>query len=272
MILFSPAKINLGLRVLERRSDGYHDIETAMCLTGLCDILEIRAGDAPGGGIRFTQSGIQLEQGSGTNLCIRAYEMYRQAAPLPAVSIHLHKQIPVGAGLGGGSSNATFTLLGLNQISRAPLEEKTLHEMASRLGSDCPFFLYSRPMIARGRGEILDPLELPLKGHYLALIHPGIHISTAEAYSDIVPDRSGAGLRELLAQPPDRWKEWVINDFEGPLFRKYPALSGVKQELYGAGALYASLSGSGSALYGIFPVSPELTGSLAASLIWKGAL
>jgi 4-diphosphocytidyl-2-C-methyl-D-erythritol kinase len=270
MILFSPAKINLGLRVLERRSDGYHNIETVMYPTGFCDILEIKKSEGRGGMFSFSQSGVQLESGSVPNLCFKAWEIFQREVPLPPVAIHLHKQIPVGAGLGGGSSNATLTLLGLNQLLAEPLENPQLYRMASQLGSDCPFFLHQGPMIAEGRGEILGPVDLRIGGCRLVLLHPGIHISTAEAYRDIVPDRHGTGLRELLTGPFEKWKSKVFNDFEEPVFRKYPELEKMKQELYRAGALYASLSGSGSALYGIFRKNPDLTGDLARAVIWKG--
>jgi 4-diphosphocytidyl-2-C-methyl-D-erythritol kinase len=272
MIRYSPAKINLGLQIIMRRGDGYHDIQTIMHHAGLCDILETRA-SAPGSQpLKFSQSGIQLESGDQKNLCISAWEIFQKEAPLPPLEIHLHKQIPVGAGLGGGSSNATHTLLAINRIMGDPLPMGTLHRMASSLGSDCPFFLHDRAMLAEGRGEILTPMEWSLKGKYLVLFNRGIHISTAQAYAGIQPAPSGFDLRELPHLSFDSWKKYVTNDFEVPVFRAHPELEALKAAIYSAGAGYASLSGSGSALYGIFEELPDLPEPLQRFAIWKGEL
>jgi 4-diphosphocytidyl-2-C-methyl-D-erythritol kinase len=272
MILFSPSKINLGLQVIERRSDGYHNIQSVMLPVGLCDILEIKRMDLGHEGIAFTQTGIQLESEPAFNLCIRAYQIFNEEVKLPPLGIHLHKQIPVGAGLGGGSSNASHTLMGLNKLTGEPVPEKKLHEMAASLGSDCPFFLHGKPMLAEGRGEILGPLSLDLGGLFLVLFHAGIHISTVEAYGGVTPSPLRNDLSRLVQEPVKVWRKQVVNDFERPVFSKYPELELLKQSIYRAGALFASLSGSGSALYGLFPGFPKLPADLARYVIWKGIL
>ena len=272
MIFYSPAKINLGLQVLNRRSDGFHNIQTIMHLTGLCDILEIiRSGkdDAP---LTFTQSGLALEPDSSKNLCISAWEALQQEVRLPPLTMHLHKQIPVGAGLGGGSSNATFTLRGINTIMGHPLPPEALHRMAASLGSDCAFFLYDRPMLAEGRGELLSPVDLQLSGLLLVLFVTGIHISTAGAYAGIDPAPGKLDLRELAKHPVRIWKEILSNDFEIPVFRNHPELEDLKESIYRAGAMYASLSGSGAAIYGIFEKKPDLPPDLLKAVLWKGKL
>jgi 4-diphosphocytidyl-2-C-methyl-D-erythritol kinase len=270
MILFSPAKINIGLKVIERRPDGFHNLQSVMYPTGLCDILEIRSDPSGKQGVDFSQSGIPLGDEAGTNLCIRAYDIMAKEVTLPAIRLHLYKQIPVGAGLGGGSSNASFTLTGLNRLVRQPLPPGKLHEMAAALGSDCPFFLHHKAMMMEGRGEILSPVTVCMDHLYIVLLFPGIHISTAEAYSGITPVRPEKHLSHLVDKPVDQWKGTVINDFERAIFKKYPELEVIKNGLYDAGALYASMSGSGSALYGIFPHQPELPAGLARIVVWTG--
>lgn len=272
MIFYSPAKINLGLQVLNRRTDGFHNIQTIMHFTGLCDILEIKKSEKDEVELQFTQSGIELESGSGKNLCVSAWEIYQQEVRLPPLAIHLHKQIPVGAGLGGGSSNGTITLMGLNRMMGNPIPPGTLHHMATSLGSDCPFFLYDRPMLAEGRGEVLTPVDIKLTGMYLVLFYTGIQISTAEAYAGIRPAPRSMDLRALPQQPVHRWKDILSNDFEVPVFKLYPELGSLKRALYDAGAIYASLSGSGSALYGIFENIPDIPADLQSSIHWKGTL
>ncbi|MCK4990189.1 MAG: 4-(cytidine 5'-diphospho)-2-C-methyl-D-erythritol kinase [Bacteroidales bacterium] len=270
MILFSPAKINIGLQIIMHREDGFHNLQSIMYPVGLCDILEIRRSPDEGDSIRFSQSGIQIDPHNNKNLCIQAWELFTQEVPLPAVDLHLHKQIPVGAGLGGGSSNASTTLKGLNILAGDPLPDEMLHEMAATLGSDCPFFLHEGPMLMEGRGDILSSISPCLDHLYLILLFPGIHVSTAEAYAGVKPAVPNQHLQELIRQPMDRWREFVINDFEHSVFKRYPELDRLKQDLYGAGAVYASLSGSGSSLYGIFPESPDLPEELEQYLIWRG--
>jgi 4-diphosphocytidyl-2-C-methyl-D-erythritol kinase len=272
MIFFAPAKINLGLQVLDRRSDGFHNIQTIMHLTGLCDILEIKKSDKKKSGLEFTQSGIELEPGSPHHLCVSAWEVFQKEIRLPPLAMHLHKQIPVGAGLGGGSSDATSALLGINRILGNPVQRDTLHRMATSLGSDCPFFLHHSPMLAEGKGERLTPVNIELSGMKLVLFHTGIHISTAEAYAGIHPSPGRMDLHELPRYPVQMWKEILINDFEVPVFNLYPELGSLKRSIYTAGATYASLSGSGAAIYGIFDREPDLPRDLQPMVLWKGPL
>lgn len=259
IVLYPQPKINIGLRVLCRRSDGYHDIETLFFpVETYRDILEIIEADSVSMnyfGTPFELPGGDIEK----ELCIKAYRLLQKDFDLPPVGIYLCKNIPVGAGMGGGSSDAAWTLRGLNGLFHLQLDDGQLAEYAARLGSDCPFFIYNRPMYGSGRGEILTPCHstviAQLQEQYsIKVIAPGIHVSTAEAYSSLTPDQTGHGLDCLLdTLPIEEWRDRVINDFEGPVFAKYPELARLKQSLYDEGAVYASMSGSGSALYGIFP-------------------
>ena len=270
MIHFSPAKINLGLEILERRDDGFHMLRSVMYPIGLCDIIEIHqpAGDQVP--VSFSQSGIRFEGDQEKNLCIQAWKLMASECTLPAVAIHLHKQIPVGAGLGGGSSNASTILKGLNLLAGSPVPHERLADLAARLGSDCPFFLHENAMMMEGRGELLSPSTIKLEGMWLVLLFPEIHISTPQAYAGVSPGQPELHLEVLLKSPIHQWKELVINDFEVGIFKIYPELAILKKQLYEAGALYASLSGSGSSLYGIFPGKPELPEDVFRYTIWEG--
>jgi 4-diphosphocytidyl-2-C-methyl-D-erythritol kinase len=270
MILFSPAKINIGLRIIQRRPDGFHNLQSVMYPVGLCDMIEIREIEPGAEALLFSKSGIQVGEGPGKNLCEKAHEIFTGVQAIPPVEIHLHKQIPVGAGLGGGSSNATQILKGLNRLAANPLPREMLHDMASRLGSDCPFFLHDRAMMMEGRGEILSPSAVNLEGLWLVLLFPGIHISTAEAYSGVTPVMPVLHLDQLVSAPIRQWRETVVNDFEAGIFKKYPELASLKESLYKSGAIYASLSGSGSSLYGIFAERPVLPASVSRFVIWEG--
>jgi 4-diphosphocytidyl-2-C-methyl-D-erythritol kinase len=228
MILFSPAKINLGLQITDRRSDGFHNLRSVMYTVPLCDIIEIKESGHQKSKMDFSLSGIEFEHGKGVNLCIRAYELLSAKTAIPSVQIHLHKQIPVGAGLGGGSSNASITLMGLNSIAADPLPPGKLLEIAAVLGSDCPFFLHTGAMMMEGRGEILTPVKIDLGQFYLVLLFPGIHISTAEAYASISPAVPKEHLREVIREPVKLWRELIFNDFEKIVFPRYPQLKKIK--------------------------------------------
>lgn len=260
IVLYPKAKINIGLRVLSRRPDGFHDIETLFFpLPEFNDILEII--EAPS--FRVINYGKMYDlpgNDPDKELCARAYRLLEKDFGLPPVEIHLFKSIPVGAGLGGGSSDAASVLKGLNDLFALSLPVEKLAAYAATLGSDCPFFLYDTPMFGSGRGDILEPFssgslsELEDSSIYrIKVVDPGIHVSTAEAYSGIVPDVSGAGLDGLLSELPiEQWKGNIINDFEDTVFANHPELARIKAELYEEGAVYASMSGSGSAVYGVF--------------------
>lgn len=250
MIGFASAKINLGLRVLVKRSDEYHDIESCFYPVPLYDIVEVIRQEAD---TDFTQSGIGIPGATEQNLCLKAYELLKEAYALPPVRIHLHKTIPVCAGLGGGSSDASRCLLLLNDLFDLRLSEQKLREHALQLGSDCPFFIKNVPCIAEGRGEILTELPLlSLKGKRFILIYPNIHVSTAEVYREIAPRRQDIPLKDVFSEDIRRWPELLENDFEKVVFRKFSVLEEVKKYLYDKRALYASMSGTGSAVYGIF--------------------
>jgi len=270
MIYFSPSKINLGLQILERREDGFHMLRSVMYPTPLCDIIEINQLPGKDIPVRFSQTGIRFEGDPEKNLCMKAWKLMASDRELPPVAIHLHKQIPVGAGLGGGSSNASTVLKGLNQLARSPATPERLAELAGQLGSDCPFFLHKSPMMMEGRGELLSQVKVSLDLRYLVLLFPEIHISTAEAYGAVSPAFPDLHLKELIEAPVNQWKGLVVNDFEKNAFHKYPLLLSLKHSLYEAGAKYASMSGSGSSLYGIFETLPELPEEIQKYVIWMG--
>ncbi len=251
IVVYPNAKINIGLRVIERRDDGFHNIETLFYPIPVCDILEIVESDSLGinyYGIPFLLPDNSIEN----DLCIRAYRLLQQDYHLPPVTIHLYKKIPVGAGLGGGSSDAAFTLKALNTLFSLNLSTSQLASYAETLGSDCPFFIYNRAMFGEGKGEILSPFDVPLSDYDIRVVTPNIKISTGEAYSHIVPDKSGQGLKKLLKLPVEQWRCRIINDFETVMFERHTVLFAEKEKMYSDGAVYASMSGSGPSIYGIF--------------------
>ncbi|MBO9154298.1 4-(cytidine 5'-diphospho)-2-C-methyl-D-erythritol kinase [Chitinophaga sp. GCM10012297] len=250
MILFPNCKINLGLHILHRREDGFHDLETVFYPLPLQDALEvITAGENI-----FSHSGIEIPGDATDNLCNKAYALLKADYPqLPAVHIHLHKHVPIGAGLGGGSADGAFMLKALNIKYNLDIPEEKLEAYAARLGSDCPFFIRNRPCFATGRGEVMEPWELDLSGYSFLLVHPGIHVNTGWAFGQLTPGRPETGLREVDWKDVSSWKGMLTNDFEGPVFREYPAIRNIKEKMYRAGAVYATMSGSGSAVVGIFP-------------------
>jgi 4-diphosphocytidyl-2-C-methyl-D-erythritol kinase len=270
MIYFSPAKINLGLQILERRDDGFHNLRSVMYPIPLCDIIEISQFPGQDTPLHFSQTGINTGGKIQNNLCQSAWKLMASEREIPPIAMHLHKQIPVGAGLGGGSSNASTVLKGLNALADSPLSAAKLSKLAAELGSDCPFFLQSQTMMMEGRGELLSQVDVSLKSFYLVLLFPEIHISTAEAYGAISPLMPELHLRQLIEAPLHRWKDQVVNDFERSIFERYPLLFEHKKALLGAGALYASMSGSGSSLYGIFERQPELPERIRKFVIWEG--
>lgn len=258
MILYPNAKINLGLSVLQKREDGFHNLETLFYPVNVHDVLEIVEGEK----LRMCQYGIEYPGDPMDNLCIKAYRALAADFDIPPVEIHLFKKVPVGAGLGGGSSDAAFTLRGLNEMFSLGLSDERLAAYAATLGSDCAFFIYNRPMLGTGRGEILEPVKIAsLEDYEIKLVYPPYFVSTAAAYGGIVPrDKRVANgekmdtrsVVEILQQPVECWKDSLVNDFEKTVFAKIPQLAVYKDELYDQGAVYASMSGSGSAFFGIF--------------------
>jgi 4-diphosphocytidyl-2-C-methyl-D-erythritol kinase len=272
MILYSSAKINIGLHVLRKRDDGFHDIATLMHPIHLHDILELHISDKQEEDFIFTQSGLLLADDIKNNLCYKAWHVFfREVIPVK-LRIHLHKQIPFGAGLAGGSSNATTVLKGLNALSGHTLTKLQLHTFASWLGSDCSFFVENVPAIAEGRGDQLSRYNIDLTGKHLVLINPGIHMDTSIAYNMIVPDSNRPKLSTILKSPLNKWKDFLVNDFETPIFKLHPSIEKLKMSLYNAGAIYASLSGSGSSVYGIFNSQPKLENTIHKLIIWEGIL
>lgn len=268
MIVFPNCKINLGLSITGKRPDGYHNLETIFYPIPFVDALEVIEDNSANNqqeqvkkanSLTFTATGIKIP-GSGTdNLCVKAYRLLKAAFPiLPPVKMHLHKTIPMGAGLGGGSSNGAATLQLLNQKFGLNLTNPQLIGYALQLGSDCPFFILNQPCFAAGRGELLDPVPINLNGYYLVIINPGIHISTREAFQNITPTTPVLDLKTISSLPVNSWKEILTNDFEAGVFKLHPVLATIKTSLYQSGALYASMTGTGSTIYGIFNHVPQL--------------
>lgn len=253
MIVFPNAKINIGLNVLSKRTDGFHNIESLFYPIQLCDVLEIvEASD-----FAFTQSGISFDACSEDNLVVKAFRMLQTRFSLPNIHIHLHKQIPVGAGLGGGSSDAAYMLCLLNDFFKLKLSASQLRTHALELGSDCPFFVDNIPAIAHGRGEILTPFHVNLAPWFLVLVKPDIFVSTAEAYAGITPVIPSETLSSMLEQPVRVWKQNVHNQFEQHVFQRYHEIEVLKTKMYSNGAVYASMSGSGSSVFGLFQSKPD---------------
>lgn len=274
MVVFPNCKINIGLYITDKRSDGYHNIETVFYPLPWHDALEVlpltsqiqtvlekdpsikityQTKD-----ILFVQSGLNIEGSATDNLCIKAFYLLKNKYSFPPVFIHLHKIIPSGAGLGGGSSDAAFTLKTIAKIFHLPVTGIELKQLALTLGSDCPFFIQNQPCIASGRGEELQSLSLDLTNYTFVLINPNIHISTAWAFPQIQPITPSINLQHIVQQPIETWKNVIYNDFEKPVFENYPIVKKIKDVLYDKGALYASLSGSGSTVYGIFSKKEKL--------------
>jgi len=253
MISFPNAKINLGLHITQKRKDGYHDIETCMVPIPLCDALEMILDKTP----TWNVTGLPVPGDPKDNLILKAEKLLKKDFQgLPSLQIHLHKHIPMGAGLGGGSADGAFALKLMNNLFDLHLDDFFLEEYAAELGSDCPFFIENTPKIARGRGEVLEPTSLSLQGSYVVLIHPGIHVGTKEAYAGVTPSKPKTPLEEVLADR-SRWKEELINDFEASIFKNNPAIAEIKARMYSAGAYYAAMSGSGSSVFGLFEQAPE---------------
>ena len=250
MIHFPNCKINLGLSILAKRADGFHELETVFYPIALTDALEI----LPATSLSLTQTGISVPGDPAQNLCLKAFHLLKKDFPeLAPVQMHLHKNIPMGAGLGGGSSDGTAVLILLNNQFSLGLNEIQLIDYASQLGSDCPFFVYNKACHATGRGEILTPIKLDLSDYQFVLVHPGIHISTAMAFQQLTPHSKSESIASMIQKPIDTWKNYLVNDFEAPVFTAEPTLLNIKEQLYQLGAIYASMSGSGSSLFGIFP-------------------
>ena len=273
MVVFPCCKINLGLHILNKRSDGFHNIETVLYPLPFTDVLEIIPDiGLPEGDVAFDSEGLKVGGRAVDNLVMRAHQVLHQDHALPGLRVFLYKNVPFGAGLGGGSSDAAFALKLMRDMFLPQLSDDELKLYAGKLGSDCPFFIEGRPAFAHGRGELLESFPLDLKGLFIVLIKPEPNVSTAEAYTEVTPCEPGQRIREILTMPVDTWKMHLTNDFEASVFKKYPVISEVKNELYRQGALYASMSGSGSCVYGLFRKAPDLPQQLNHQAVLKAWL
>ncbi len=270
MIVFPPAKINIGLQVTGKREDGYHSIESVFYPIPLCDVLELLPNDAAG--LQLETLGISIPQDGTENLCQKAYRIINEKYNLPGMKAALLKNIPTGAGLGGGSSDGSAMINLINALAKLNLNTEERLEFSAQLGSDCPFFIEPKPSFISGRGEIIQAHPVQLKGKYLVLIHPNIHVPTAKAYSLISPKKPEFNLVSLDETNIHQWKDQVFNDFEPGIFGLFPELKKIKESLYELGAIYASMSGSGSSIYGIFDAQPKLNKQFEGLYYWQGFL
>jgi 4-diphosphocytidyl-2-C-methyl-D-erythritol kinase len=274
MLVFPPAKINLGLHVLRQRPDGYRDIETVMVPIPLHDALEaVVDPEVPNGGLVFTRSGLEVPGDPTTDLCVKGHELLRASHSMPGMRMHLHKAIPIGAGLGGGSSDGAYALKLFNELLVLGLAQTDLLAMAAELGSDCPFFLRSSAQLATGRGEVLLPVEPSLQGWWLILINPGVHVGTAEVYANTEITTPNTELTELIGRSsPVEWSGHLVNVMETYVMKAYPVVAEAKRLIAGTGAAYAAMSGSGSSVFGLFRERPVLPVLPAGHSGWVLAL
>ena len=262
MVVFPNCKINLGLHVVRKREDGYHDLETIFYPLSLRDALEVVRRETANvkreipedAAVSLQMSGLTVQGKPEDNLCVKAYNLLKKDFPqLGDIDLYLHKAIPMGAGLGGGSADGAFTLQALNDKFQLNLSSEKLFDYALQLGSDCPFFIINKPCYATGRGELLQSIQLDLSAYSFLVVHPSVHINTGWAFSQLTPAPSTQSLPEIIQQPVANWRNNLINDFEAPVCKHHPELQAIKDALYKDGALYASMTGSGSCFYGIFP-------------------
>ncbi len=269
MVSFPNAKINLGLNITAKRPDGFHDLESCFYPVLWSDVLEV----IPSESLQFSSSGISIPGEKDSNLCLQVYQALKKDFDLPPVHIHLLKNIPIGAGMGGGSADAAFTAHLLNDLFKLGLTTAQLEDYVRVLGSDCAFFVKNEPVFAFDKGDRFRPIALSLKGYFITIIYPPIHISTKEAYSGVAPAQPVEGIERIIQKPIAEWKGILHNDFEHSLFPKYPVLKEIKELMYAEGAIYASMTGSGSAVYGIFKEEKYLKNQFSESYkVWNGQL
>lgn len=274
MISFPNAKINIGLNIVEKRPDNYHTIESVFYPVQLTDALEVvenKEKNAPA--VLFTSSGIEIPGDPADNLCCMAYHLIGADYPLPPVKIHLHKHIPIGAGLGGGSADAAFFIKLIKDLFELNISWGEMHHYARTLGSDCSFFITNKPVIAEGRGDVYESIQLDLSEYYIALIYPNIAVNTATAYKNVIPAKPSRSLEnDILNLPVEEWKAFIKNDFEKTVFAAQPQLKTIKEKLYAQGALYAAMSGSGSTVFGIFKEATNLKSVFPGAFVWENRL
>lgn len=272
MVVFPRSKINLGLTITGKRPDGYHDIETVFYPVPFCDAIEMVVSPDGEKNDSLTVTGLDLTCIGEDNLILKAVKSLRESFSFASLKIHLHKVIPTGAGLGGGSSDAACMLCTINKYFGLSLEQEELKVLAAKMGSDCPFFIEGKPVYATGRGEIMKPVDNLLEGYKILLLNPGIQISTREAYENCIPAQSALSLTEIITKSISVWKDLMINDFEKTIFAKFPVIGSLKARLYQSGALYSSMSGSGSTVYGIYRDEPKIPDDLKKYVIFMGEL
>ncbi len=268
MIRFPNAKINLGLRIVSRRPDGYHNLETVFYPIQLQDALELVPTSDQA--TSLTLSGIVIDGDSRDNLVMKAWRRLSERFDLPPVAIHLHKAIPFGAGLGGGSADAAFMLSMLRDYYHLPLSDEELDREAAALGADCPFFLHNKPLLAKGIGDEFEPVALSLKGYRLVLVKPAVAVPTAVAYSLVTPAEPDEPVSVTIARPVTEWRDRLVNDFEKSVFARFPEVKAIKEGLYEAGAVYASMSGSGSSVFGLFDQDVDVADRYRDCFVWSG--
>jgi 4-diphosphocytidyl-2-C-methyl-D-erythritol kinase len=265
MISFPNIKINIGLDIVAKRPDGYHNIESIFYPVPFCDVLEI----VPSAQTTFSSSGIEIPGTPDSNLCLKAYQLIKKDFDIPSVHIRLHKVVPIGAGLGGGSSDAAFTLKMLNEMFELKQTDEQLEEYAKKLGSDCAFFIKNKPKYCFHKGDEFEDIELDLSMYNFVIVYPNIHISTPVAYAGVKPEPSKTNLKTLIKNPVVSWKSTIKNDFEKSIFNNFDEISSIKEKMYQSGAVYASMSGSGSSVFGIFDKNYELDNSLNEHMVWE---
>lgn len=266
MMVFPNAKINLGLNILKKRKDGYHDIETIFYPVAIQDALTIESADE----LLLEVEGSEIPGNPIDNICLKAFRLLQADYNLDPVKIILKKNIPIGAGLGGGSADGAFALQALSLYFNLNISDDKLETYASQLGSDCAFFIRNKPIYAQGRGDVFSDVSVDLSNYYKVLVMPPVFVSTAEAYANVVPKYPTKSLKEIIQQPIETWKSELVNDFEHSVFQKYPLIQNIKNELYNAGALYASMSGSGASVFGIFDTEPDLSYLSTENVIFHG--
>jgi 4-diphosphocytidyl-2-C-methyl-D-erythritol kinase len=272
MVTFPSCKINIGLNITSRRIDGYHDIETIFYPVKLCDALEFVISDRQEGIDNLIVTGISTGCKTENNIVLKAAKKLREMFDIPYLKIHLHKAIPPGAGLGGGSADAAYFVRGITRYFDLNIPAQQAKDILLELGSDCPFFLEAKPSFATGRGEILTPVSEVIKNHYLVLLNPGVGISTRDAYLSCTPSVPDIRLPEIINNPISSWKDLIINDFEEFAINRHPVIGKLKEELYSQGALFSLMSGSGSSVFGIFNEKPLLGYTLRQYIIWEGMM
>lgn len=258
MICFPNAKINLGLRITEKRNDGFHNLETIFYPVNWTETLEIVENRATSEDFVLYVSGLPILGNTTDNLLYKAYQLIKEIVSVPNINVYLHKTLPMGAGLGGGSADAAFFINLLNSTFQLNLSNTQKLDIARKLGSDCAFFINNTPVLATQKGDVFQDIKLDLSHLYIAIIYPNVHSNTKEAYSLVEPNKPEVSLLDIIHQPIDSWKNTLINDFEKSIFSNYPIVEEVKNKLYDSNALYACMSGSGSAVFGLFETKPQL--------------